>query len=226
MCSSPTRSTGAGTHWHHAGGRPRIGAADLVLLGKALGGGIIPVSAVAGRDDVIGVLTPGNTAQLRRQPAGVMVAREGHPDPGRREPAAPIGGNWVIDKCCLRAEAPDSVREVRGLGLWAGIEVHPQFAPVRDAAPGGPGRGRHRESTRTPPRCDWPHRWSSTTDLDHGVDVVLAPSLTPAAPGTISVACDRFIQLRPEVVVATGGFRSFQATETGPPHQRNRGAVS
>ena len=33
--------------------------ADLYTLGKALGGGILPVSAVVGRDDVIGVLRPG-----------------------------------------------------------------------------------------------------------------------------------------------------------------------
>ncbi|MCU1431193.1 MAG: ornithine aminotransferase, partial [Actinotalea sp.] len=33
--------------------------ADLVLLGKALGGGVVPVSAVVGRREVLGVLTPG-----------------------------------------------------------------------------------------------------------------------------------------------------------------------
>ena len=38
----------------------------------------------------------------------------------------------------LTHEAPGTVREVRGRGLWAGVEVHEQFAPVRPHAAGVP----------------------------------------------------------------------------------------
>ena len=59
-CSSPTRSSpgsaapGSTLALDHEGVR-----ADLYTLGKALGGGIMPVSAVVGRRDVLGVLQPG-----------------------------------------------------------------------------------------------------------------------------------------------------------------------
>ena len=72
-CSSPTRSSPG---WaapartfacDHEGVVP-----DMYMLGKALGGGIVPVSAVAANADVLGVLQPGRARlDLRRQPAGL-----------------------------------------------------------------------------------------------------------------------------------------------------------
>src|SRR3989440_5732777 len=65
---------------------------DLYLLGKALGGGVVPVSAVVGRRDVLGVLRPGeHRSALRRhpparagRPAGIApLAPGGYPEPGR-----------------------------------------------------------------------------------------------------------------------------------------------
>ena len=51
---------------------------DLYLLGKALGGGIVPVSAVVGDRDVLGVLQPGRARlDVRRQPAGVRRRARG-----------------------------------------------------------------------------------------------------------------------------------------------------
>ena len=71
---------------------------DLYLLGKALGGGIVPVSAVVGDADVLGVLQPGRARlDLRRQPArrrrrarGRRAARDRRvPAPRRRARRAP-----------------------------------------------------------------------------------------------------------------------------------------
>ena len=74
-CSSATRSspglgrTGKTFAVEHVGVAP-----DLYLLGKALGGGVVPVSAVVGNADVLGVLHPGPARlDLRRQPAGRAV---------------------------------------------------------------------------------------------------------------------------------------------------------
>ena len=47
--------TGARFAWQYEDARP-----DMVCLGKALGGGVYPVSAVAGRDKVMSVLQPGD----------------------------------------------------------------------------------------------------------------------------------------------------------------------
>ncbi len=92
--------TGTTLACERAGVRP-----DLVTLGKALGGGIVPVSAVVGRGDVLGVLTPGHARlDVRRQPAGLRGRPRRHrppsdrraPGPGpraRRAPARAAGGD-------------------------------------------------------------------------------------------------------------------------------------
>ena len=152
---------------------------DLVLLGKALGGGIIPVSAVAGRDDVIGVLAPGeHGSTFGGNPLGLAVAREAIrilADGSLQRRSAELGDRMLRR---LRAEAPDSVREVRGLGLWAGIEVHPQFAPVRDAALRALDAGVIVKDTHATTLRLAPPLVIDEADLDHGIDVVLA-TLTP-----------------------------------------------
>ena len=59
--------TGTTFACEHEGVRP-----DIYLLGKALGGGIVPVSAVVSSREVLGVFQPGPARlDLRRQPAGL-----------------------------------------------------------------------------------------------------------------------------------------------------------
>ena len=49
---------------------------DMYVLGKALGGGVVPVSAVVSSAEVLGVLRPGRARfDLRRQPAGLRGRR-------------------------------------------------------------------------------------------------------------------------------------------------------
>lgn len=97
---------------------------DLLILGKALGGGM-PISAVVGRHDVMGVLSPGDHGStFGGNPLACRVARrvlalmnEIHP-----EINAAIEGMYIKDKLEKIARSFDFIKEVRGLGLLIGIE--------------------------------------------------------------------------------------------------------
>ncbi|QUQ67443.1 ornithine--oxo-acid transaminase [Kutzneria sp. CA-103260] len=103
--------------------------ADLYTLGKALGGGIMPVSAVVGRADVLGVLRPGeHGSTFGGNPLACAVGRAvvrllatGEFQQRSRELGAYLHGR-------LNELVGHGVAEVRGRGLWAGVEI----------APGGP----------------------------------------------------------------------------------------
>jgi ornithine--oxo-acid transaminase len=103
--------------------------ADLYTLGKALGGGILPVSAVVGRADVLGVLRPGeHGSTFGGNPLACAVGRAvvrllatGEFQRRSRELGAYLHGR-------LGELVGHGVAEVRGRGLWAGVEI----------APGGP----------------------------------------------------------------------------------------
>jgi len=106
---------------------------DLYLLGKALGGGIVPVSAVVGNSDVLGVLQPGQ-----------------HGSTFGGNPLAAAVGHAVVDLLAtgeyqerarsLGLRLHESLHElighgvvgVRGAGLWAGIDIDPQLASGRE----------------------------------------------------------------------------------------------
>ena len=106
---------------------------DLYLLGKALGGGIVPVSAVAGNRDVLGVLHPGeHGSTFGGNPLAAAVGRAvvallatGEP----QERAELLGRRLRGDLVRLMGHG---VREVRGAGLWAGIDIDPALATGRE----------------------------------------------------------------------------------------------
>lgn len=95
---------------------------DLYLLGKALGGGIVPISAVVGDWRVLGVLDPGSHGStFGGNPLACAVAREVVAMLGTGEPqaAARMLGDHLES---LLHSVP--AREVRVRGPWAGIDVH------------------------------------------------------------------------------------------------------
>ena len=105
---------------------------DLYLLGKALGGGIVPVSAVVGNKDVLGVLNPGeHGSTFGGNPLGAAVGLavvrllEGGEFQTR---ARELG---VRLHAGLTALIGRGVLEVRGAGLWAGIDIDPRLATGR-----------------------------------------------------------------------------------------------
>ena len=96
---------------------------DMYLLGKALGGGIIPVSAVVSSADVLGVFQPGqHGSTFGGNPLGCAVAREviAMLATGEYQERSARLGAHLHQR--LAALPPGAVRAVRGRGLWAGVE--------------------------------------------------------------------------------------------------------
>jgi ornithine--oxo-acid transaminase len=153
----------------HEGVRP-----DVVVLGKALGGGIVPVSAIATRDDVLGVLRPGeHGSTFGGNPLALAVAREvvSILRTGELQQRSARLGEHLLRR--LRDQAPPPVAQVRGRGLWAGVEVHPQHAPVRRAAERALADGVIVKDTHDTTLRLAPPLVIEEADLDHGIDVVL-----------------------------------------------------
>ncbi|KQX05797.1 ornithine--oxo-acid aminotransferase [Leifsonia sp. Root1293] len=105
---------------------------DLYLLGKALGGGIVPVSAVVGNVDVLGVLAPGqhgSTFGGNPLAASVGVAVVRMLATGEmQQRARDLGGHL---HSALSQLVGSGVVAVRGAGLWAGIDIDPSLASGR-----------------------------------------------------------------------------------------------
>ncbi|WP_323055991.1 ornithine--oxo-acid transaminase [Lentzea sp. NEAU-D7] len=103
--------------------------ADLYTLGKALGGGILPVSAVVGSRAVLGVLKPGeHGSTFGGNPLACAVGRAvvGLLATGEFQQRSREMGAYLHAE--LNKLVGHGVAEVRGRGLWAGVEI----------APGGP----------------------------------------------------------------------------------------
>jgi ornithine--oxo-acid transaminase len=105
---------------------------DLYLLGKALGGGIIPVSAVVGNADILGVLKPGehgSTFGGNPLAAAVGLAVVGLLSTGEYQERARVLGDRL--QAGLRRLVGFGVVTVRGAGLWAGIDIDPALGTGR-----------------------------------------------------------------------------------------------
>ncbi|OBF58837.1 ornithine--oxo-acid transaminase [Mycobacterium sp. 852002-53434_SCH5985345] len=101
-------------------------APDVYLLGKALGGGVVPLSAVVADDEVLGVLHPGeHGSTFGGNPLAAAVGTTVVSMLGRGEfqaRAAQLGAHLHAR---LRELVGHGVLAVRGLGLWAGVDVDP-----------------------------------------------------------------------------------------------------
>ena len=100
--------------------------ADLYTLGKALGGGIIPVSAVVGRADVLGVLKPGqHGSTFGGYPVACAVGRAVVEllQTGEFQERSEELGKHLHSR--LEDLIGHGVSAVRGRGLWAGVDIDP-----------------------------------------------------------------------------------------------------
>ena len=105
---------------------------DGLILGKALGGGVYPVSAFVATRELMSVFNPGshgstfggNALAARIGLEALAIIEEEH----LVERSAEMG-RYLLDR--LRAMRSNIVKEVRGRGLWVGVEVDPNVVSAR-----------------------------------------------------------------------------------------------
>jgi ornithine--oxo-acid transaminase len=106
---------------------------DGLILGKALGGGVLPVSALVGKRQLMDVFTPGSHGStFGGNPLAAAVALEAlkaMEDEGLVEKSRALGEHMLAR---LRALKSPVLKDVRGRGLWVGAEIEPRFASARE----------------------------------------------------------------------------------------------
>jgi ornithine--oxo-acid transaminase len=114
----------------HEGVRP-----DVFILGKALAGGIVPLSAVVADEPVLGVLKPGqHGSTFGGNPIACAIGREVLRilRTGEYQELSRENGDYLLKR--LREADVPAVEEVRGRGLWAGVQLVPEARPARRTA--------------------------------------------------------------------------------------------
>jgi ornithine--oxo-acid transaminase len=113
--------------YEHEGVRP-----DIVIVGKALSGGFYPVSGILADDPVMGVFKPGeHGSTYGGNPMAAAVARAALRvlvDEKMVENSAALGP-YFMER--LRGIRSPHIKEVRGKGLWIGIELHHEAGGAR-----------------------------------------------------------------------------------------------
>jgi len=155
---------------------------DLYLLGKALGGGIVPVSAVVGNADILGVLRAGeHGSTFGGNPLAAAVGRAVVEllATGEMQERARLMGDRL--QAGLRRLIGHGVVEVRGAGLWAGVDIDPALASGRQVCELLMERGVLVKDTHGSTIRFAPPIVASAEDLDFAVDQLEAVllELTP-----------------------------------------------
>jgi ornithine--oxo-acid transaminase len=153
---------------------------DVVLLGKALGGGIVPISAVVARREIIDTLEPGSHGStFGGNPLACAVAREvidmlasGEPQRMARERGEQLARR--LDELTAPAGTTARVTAVRTVDLWAGIDVAPDAGTARAACEELLERGVLVKDTS-------------------GITIRVAPPLT-ISPADLDLAIDRIVE--------------------------------
>jgi ornithine--oxo-acid transaminase len=107
---------------------------DVLIVGKALAGGFYPVSAVLASAEILGVFQPGDHGStFGGNPLGCAVARTALRvliEEKLVERSAELGAYFLTRLQALRSPA---IREVRGRGMWIGIELNGLARPYCEA---------------------------------------------------------------------------------------------
>ncbi len=123
---------------------------DLMILGKSLGGGIFPVSAVIGSREVLSVFTPGSHGStFGGNPLACHIARDvlRYIIEEKPEDRAMYLGQKMLKALCSIADIPNSenscsdkgqkikskyIRGIRGRGLLIGVDIDPAFGSAKN----------------------------------------------------------------------------------------------
>ena len=147
--------------------------ADVYTLGKALGGGILPVSAVVGSRAVLGVLRPGehgstfggNPLACAVGRAVIRLLKTGE----FQQRSAELGAH-LHDR--LTALIGNGLSEVRGRGLWAGIDIAPGGPAGRTASEALASLGVLCKETHDRTLRVAPPLVITRAELDRGIDAI------------------------------------------------------
>jgi ornithine--oxo-acid transaminase len=155
---------------------------DLVLLGKALGGGIVPISAVVGRRDVLAPLDPGSHGStFGGNPLACAVGREvvamlrtGEPQATARVRGAELSTRLHEIAGDATSPAAGTIAAVRTIGLWAGIDIVDEAGTARAVserllARGVLAKDTHARTLRLAPPIP-----ITAADLDRALDHLVA----------------------------------------------------
>ncbi|TJZ53044.1 ornithine--oxo-acid transaminase [Streptomyces piniterrae] len=145
---------------------------DMYVLGKALGGGVVPVSAVVSSREVLGVYAPGeHGSTFGGNPLACAVAleviamlRSGE----FQERAAELGEHLHRELGLLVGDG--AVDAVRGRGLWAGVDVNPSRGTGRAVSEQLMARGVLVKDTHGSTIRIAPPLMISKEDLDWGLE--------------------------------------------------------
>jgi ornithine--oxo-acid transaminase len=147
--------------------------ADLYTLGKALGGGIVPVSAVAGSSAVLGVLRPGeHGSTFGGNPLACAVGRAviGLLSTGEFQQRSTTLGARLHAR--LGELVGHGITEVRGRGLWAGVDIASGGLSGRQASESLMRHGVLCKETHGSTLRIAPPLVISEADLDRGIDAI------------------------------------------------------
>lgn len=106
---------------------------DLITVGKSLGAGIVPISAVIGDEAVMGVLAPGTHGSTFG--GNPLAAAVGKAVVDELATGAPQERSRVLGErllAALREHLGHGVTDVRGAGLWVGVDVDPAIGTGKE----------------------------------------------------------------------------------------------
>ena len=147
---------------------------DGVVVGKALGGGLLPVSAFIAIDSVMNQLEPGSHGStFGGNPLAARVAVEALQvieDEGLIDRSRELGAHLLVR---LQNVSSPLIRAVRGRGLWVGVELDPSVS-ARKIAESMAVRGVLTKDTHETVIRFAPPLTIDREALDHGIDVFAA----------------------------------------------------
>ncbi|MEK4423836.1 ornithine--oxo-acid transaminase [Solibacillus sp. FSL K6-1523] len=103
---------------------------DILILGKALGGGVYPISAVVANDDILGVFNPGSHGSTfggNPLACAVSIAALEVLEEEQLAQRSLELGNYFKEQ--LQTIQNPIIKEIRGRGLFIGIELHEAARP-------------------------------------------------------------------------------------------------
>ena len=103
---------------------------DMYILGKALGGGVIPISCVAANHDILGVFNPGSHGSTfggNPLACAVSIAALDVLEEEKLTERSLKLGEYFLKQ--LKAIKHPTIKEVRGRGLFIGLELNEEARP-------------------------------------------------------------------------------------------------